>query len=137
MPGRHREQPPGCRQPLGLLGAHGSQPVDRARRIVAHIQRAVRANQDAVRISSQRYTAGRASYFEVLQAQQQLYPAEEALAQAKRDQYIAIVRLYMALGGGWNLNGDFCQAADRLWGAPERRSSNFGFRLARVPVRSK
>jgi outer membrane protein, multidrug efflux system len=66
-------------------------------------ERAVRANRDAVRISTQRYSAGKASYFEVLQAQQQLYPAEEALAQATRDQYIAVVRLYMALGGGWEL----------------------------------
>jgi multidrug efflux system outer membrane protein len=63
----------------------------------------VQAYQDAVRISSQRYAAGRASYFEVLQAQQLLFPAEQALAQTKRDQYVAVVGLYRALGGGWNL----------------------------------
>ena len=48
-----------------------------------------------------RYDAGRASYFEVLEAQQQLFPAEDALAQTQRDQLVAVVSLYKALGGGW------------------------------------
>jgi multidrug efflux system outer membrane protein len=51
-----------------------------------------------------RYQAGRASYFEVLEAQQQLFPAQDALAQTLRDQLIAIVNLYKALGGGWSGN---------------------------------
>jgi len=50
-----------------------------------------------------RYTGGRASYYEVLEAQQQLFPAEDALAQTQRDQLVAVVNLYKALGGGWNL----------------------------------
>jgi len=49
-----------------------------------------------------RYRAGRASYFEVLEAEQQLFPAEDALAQTQRDQLVAVVNLYKALGGGWN-----------------------------------
>ena len=32
-----------------------------------------------------------------------LYPAETSLAQAKRDQLLAGVNLYKALGGGWEL----------------------------------
>ena len=48
-----------------------------------------------------RYDAGRASYFEVLEAQQQLFPAQDALAQTQRDQLLAVVGLYKALGGGW------------------------------------
>jgi len=32
---------------------------------------------------------------------QLLYPAENALAQTQRDQLIAVVNLYKALGGGW------------------------------------
>jgi multidrug efflux system outer membrane protein len=39
----------------------------------------------------------------VLEAQKQLYPAESALAQTQRDQLLAVVNLYKALGGGWNL----------------------------------
>jgi len=35
------------------------------------------------------------------EAQQQLYPAETALAQTQRDQLLAVVNLYKALGGGW------------------------------------
>jgi multidrug efflux system outer membrane protein len=74
-------------------------------------EREVHAYQDAVRISTQRYSAGRASYLEVLQAQQLLFPAEEALAQTRRDQYVAVVSLYRALGGGWNLtDGQWLEA---------------------------
>jgi len=38
----------------------------------------------------------------VRDAQQQLYPAEFDLARTQRDQLLAVVRLYGALGGGWN-----------------------------------
>jgi formylglycine-generating enzyme required for sulfatase activity len=38
-------------------------------------------------------------------------------------------------GGGWSRNGTNCQAADRSRSPPMIRSSDFGFRLARVPVR--
>jgi multidrug efflux system outer membrane protein len=48
-----------------------------------------------------RYDGGRANYFEVLEAQQQLYPAEYELARTRGDQLIATVNLYKALGGGW------------------------------------
>jgi outer membrane protein, multidrug efflux system len=65
-------------------------------------QRAVDAYEDAVKLSTQRYSSGRASYYEVIQNQLLLYPTEVALAQTKRDQFIAIVQLYKALGGGWS-----------------------------------
>jgi multidrug efflux system outer membrane protein len=67
-------------------------------------ERAVRAYQDAVKISMERYTLGNASYYEVLQAQQLLFPAEVALAQTRRDEFTAVIQLYEALGGGWNLS---------------------------------
>ena len=63
----------------------------------------VAALQDAVRLSLLRYDSGRATYFEVLEAEQQLYPTEDALAQTERDQMLAVVDLYKALGGGWEL----------------------------------
>jgi outer membrane protein TolC len=34
--------------------------------------------------------------------QQQLFPAQDALARNVRDELIAVVNLYKALGGGWN-----------------------------------
>jgi multidrug efflux system outer membrane protein len=63
----------------------------------------VTALQKSVDMALLRYDAGRASYFEVLQAEQELFPAQDALAQTERDQLLAIVNLYKALGGGWNL----------------------------------
>jgi multidrug efflux system outer membrane protein len=63
----------------------------------------VQANREAVDLAMQRYTGGRASYFEVLDAEQSLFPSENALAQAQRDQLVAVVSLYKALGGGWKL----------------------------------
>ena len=64
--------------------------------------RAVKAYTEAVDISLKRYTAGKASYYEVLQNQQQMYPAENSLAKTQLNQVLAIVQLYKALGGGWN-----------------------------------
>jgi outer membrane protein TolC len=46
---------------------------------------------------------GRLPSFEVLEAQQQLYPAQSVLAQIRRDRLLSHVRLYKALGGGWSL----------------------------------
>jgi len=59
--------------------------------------------QRSVGLSGDRYDNGRASYFEVLEAQQQLFPAQDALAQNQADELIAAVNLYKALGGGWKL----------------------------------
>ncbi len=59
------------------------------------------AYRESVKVSSQRYVAGRASYYEVLEAQQELFPAEIALARTQLNQLLAIVQLYKALGGGW------------------------------------
>jgi multidrug efflux system outer membrane protein len=64
-------------------------------------RREVTALTRAVRVSSERYIAGKASYYEVLEAQQQLFPAQLNLAGTERDQQLAIVALYKALGGGW------------------------------------
>ena len=68
-----------------------------------NLERAVAALQESVRLSTLRYTSGLAEYFEVIEAQQQLFPAENALAQTRRDQLTAVVQLYRALGGGWSM----------------------------------
>lgn len=62
----------------------------------------VEALKLAVKLSTERYVAGKASYYEVLEAQQQLFPAQLELARAQRDQLLATVNLYKALGGGWH-----------------------------------
>ena len=65
------------------------------------IQSQVKALQNSADLAMDRYRSGRANYFEILEAQQQLFPAKNALAQTRRDQLIAVVNLYKALGGGW------------------------------------
>jgi multidrug efflux system outer membrane protein len=67
----------------------------------AQQEQAVTAYRESVRLALLRYAGGLASYFEVLEAQQQLFPAENTLAQIERDQLVAVVQLYAALGGGW------------------------------------
>jgi multidrug efflux system outer membrane protein len=64
--------------------------------------RSVAAYQDAVKVATERYRAGHAEYFEVLDAQQQLFPGQNTLAQTRLNQLLIIVKLYKSLGGGWN-----------------------------------
>ena len=64
-------------------------------------QQAVDALASSVTVSMERYMNGKSSYFEVLEAQQQLYPTQIVLAQTQANELIAVVQLYKALGGGW------------------------------------
>jgi multidrug efflux system outer membrane protein len=57
--------------------------------------------RDAARLANIRYRGGVTSYLEVLDTERQLFDAELALAQAQRDELLAVVRLYRAVGGGW------------------------------------
>jgi outer membrane protein, multidrug efflux system len=66
------------------------------------LERQVNALTESVRVAKIRYLGGLVTYLEVLNAQQQLFPAELALAQAQLDERLAVVALYRALGGGWN-----------------------------------
>jgi multidrug efflux system outer membrane protein len=62
---------------------------------------AVVALTSSVELATQRYLNGKSSYFEVLQAQQELYPAQRAQVQTQAGELLAVVQLYRALGGGW------------------------------------
>jgi multidrug efflux system outer membrane protein len=64
---------------------------------------AVDAGRKAVTVSTDRYKEGKASYYEVLEAQQQLFPAENALSRIEAGRRLTVVQLYKALGGGWSL----------------------------------
>jgi multidrug efflux system outer membrane protein len=64
----------------------------------------VAALMESEAIANRRYMGGLANYYEVLEAQQLLYPAEFSLSQTSRDRRLAIVQLYKALGGGWSLD---------------------------------
>ncbi len=67
------------------------------------LDRSVNAYREAVRLANIRYVAGLSSYVEVLDAEQQLFPAENALAQLRFTRLANFVALYKALGGGWNI----------------------------------
>jgi multidrug efflux system outer membrane protein len=74
-------------------------------------EKTVAAYQESVRLSLLRYNQGLANYYEVLEAQQLLFPAQNDLARVQRDQLQVVVDLYRVLGGGWQL-------ADDAWTAP-------------------
>jgi multidrug efflux system outer membrane protein len=77
---------------------------DRLARVRTDREETVGALQTSVSLSLQRYTDGIANYFEVLEAEQQLFPAELDLARTRRDELVAVVTLYRTLGGGWQLD---------------------------------
>lgn len=62
------------------------------------------AAKDAARLSDLRYKGGSASYLEVLDSNTRYYSAELQLAQAQLNELQALVDLYQALGGGWQIN---------------------------------
>jgi multidrug efflux system outer membrane protein len=57
--------------------------------------------RDASRLANIRYRGGVSSYLEVLDTERQLFDAELGLARVQRDELVAVVRVYRALGGGW------------------------------------
>ena len=67
---------------------------------VAHDDQ-VKAITVAARLATLRYQGGVSSYFEVLDAQRQLFDAQLTFARSQRDELTSVVQLYRALGGGW------------------------------------
>ena len=70
---------------------------------------AIRSRQlEALRAHGQsalkRYEGGRSSYLEVLDADRDTYVGEIQENQTRRDQYIALISVYKAMGGGWSVS---------------------------------
>jgi multidrug efflux system outer membrane protein len=63
----------------------------------------VAASRRALELADLRYRNGLSTYLDVLDAQRQLFQAELALAGTRRDQLVAVVQVYKALGGGWSM----------------------------------
>jgi multidrug efflux system outer membrane protein len=61
----------------------------------------VQVLRNATKLSNLRYDGGVTNYLEVLDNERQLFSAELDLALAQRDELLALVGLYRALGGGW------------------------------------
>ena len=59
------------------------------------------ASRGTTRLANIRYRGGVTSYLEVLDSERQLFDAELGLARSRRDELLAVVQIYRALGGGW------------------------------------
>ncbi|HSD09898.1 MAG TPA: efflux transporter outer membrane subunit [Candidatus Binatia bacterium] len=88
---------------LNALGDVSNALVARQKFAEAAVERTrqVSSLQESVRVALVRFTDGFSSYFEVLDAQQLLFPAELLLARNELNQLVSVVQLYRALGGGW------------------------------------
>ena len=67
----------------------------------AHLKEAAAAASDAAQMAQQRYASGLIDFQIVLQAQRTLLAAQDSLSSASADLGTDVVRLYKALGGGW------------------------------------
>lgn len=72
--------------------------------------RLVKAAKEYERLAWLQYNGGYTPYFTVLQAQQQLFPAELNRVQTRASLFISLVNIYKAMGGGW------VDEADKLTG---------------------
>jgi len=65
-------------------------------------QQTVDSLASSVDIASERYLNGKSSYYEVLEAQQDLYSSQQVLVLTQTNEFISLVQIYKALGGGWH-----------------------------------
>jgi multidrug efflux system outer membrane protein len=63
--------------------------------------RQIKALTEAQKLSKRRYEGGQSTLFETLDVERQLITAQGHLEQARRDEFLAMVALYKAMGGGW------------------------------------
>jgi multidrug efflux system outer membrane protein len=73
----------------------------------------VQVLRNAAALSRVRYDGGVTSYLEVLDNERQLFEAELELTRARRDELVAVVQLYRALGGGWQSESSTQRTAAR------------------------
>lgn len=72
----------------------------RLRELREKIEARVKSHRGATALAADRYEGGVTSYLEVLYNEQELFNAELSLAQTRRDEFLSVVQLYQALGGG-------------------------------------
>jgi multidrug efflux system outer membrane protein len=61
----------------------------------------VTAERQVLALAELRYRGGVSNYLDVLDAQRSLFQAELSEIESIRDQFVALIQLYKALGGGW------------------------------------
>jgi multidrug efflux system outer membrane protein len=67
--------------------------------------RKVQAVQEYAALARKRYDGGYSSYLEVLDGERRLYEAQIVQTQTRRDQYMSLIEIYRAMGGGWPVGG--------------------------------
>jgi outer membrane protein, multidrug efflux system len=81
-------------------------------------KRLVNAASEYTRLSKLLYDGGYAPYSTVLQAQEQLFPAELNYALYRASLFTSLVNIYKAMGGGW------VAEADKLTATQEHKADN-------------
>ncbi|HWR50931.1 MAG TPA: efflux transporter outer membrane subunit [Bryobacteraceae bacterium] len=74
---------------------------DKAREIRAEQEQLVEVLKDRSRLSYMRYRGGVDTLLSALDADRDLFTAELGLAEARRNELLALVQVYRSLGGGW------------------------------------
>ncbi len=77
--------------------------LDKLAKAEAEQARAVAALEKSVQLATDRYLYGFSSYYEVLEAEERLFSAQNAQVSIRLNRLLAYVQLYKALGGGWNV----------------------------------
>ncbi len=77
------------------------QALDSAKARQVALAEAADASNNAAVLARQQYRAGLTDFLTLLQSEQSLLSARDSLASAQSDQALALVQLYLALGGGW------------------------------------
>lgn len=80
-------------------------------------ERLVKSLSEYERLARLQYDGGYTPYLTVLNAQQQLFPAELNYAQIRAQNLNALVGIYKAMGGGWIVESD--RVAAQAAGAPQ------------------
>ncbi len=81
-------------------------------------ERLVKASKEYERLARLQYEGGYTPYSTVLQAQQQLVPAELTWAQIRAALFNSLVNIYKAMGGGW------VNEADKLTGVNKEQAAS-------------
>ncbi|MEO5772645.1 MAG: efflux transporter outer membrane subunit [Sphingomicrobium sp.] len=77
------------------------QALNAAKARQVHLAIALDASNNAALYARSQYQSGLIDFLRLLQSEQALLSARDQLASAQADQALALVQLYLALGGGW------------------------------------
>ena len=83
----------------------GLTAADKLQRQLIELRAQVQAQAGLLRVASDRYRAGYASYLEQVDAERQLLAGQLSLVEVQSQRLTSLVALYEAMGGGWDQAG--------------------------------